>query len=78
MTKKRLIKKQKPSDKTKLIMKAKKMDCHKGTITVDFKPCKKDSLYNEYKGMSIHPVFNNDRKHFTPTFVLKYHEHDNS
>lgn len=54
-------------------MKAKKEECNKGSIMIDFKPGKKDDLYKEYKGLSMYPVFNNDKKHYTPTFVLKYY-----
>ena len=55
-------------------MKAKHPHCQKASLTVDFKPSRKDLLYKDFKGMALLPNFNNDRKYFTPTFVLRYYD----
>lgn len=55
-------------------MKAKHENCQKADLTVDFKPGKKDSLYENFKDLALFPIFNTDRKYFTPTFVLRFHD----
>jgi hypothetical protein len=74
MTKKRSQSVPKSSDKTKFIMKAKHPHCQKGNLSLDLKPHKKDALYKDFKDIALFPTFNNDRKYFTPSFVMKCFE----
>ena len=71
MVKKRTQSTTKSSDKTKFILKPKHPKCQKGSLILDFKPDKKDLLYKDFKDIALFPIFNNDRKHFTPAFVMK-------
>lgn len=71
MAKKRSQSVPKSNDKTKFILKAKETTCQKENLSVDFKPSKKDALYKEFKEIALFPTFNNDKKYYTQSFIMK-------
>ena len=56
-------------------MKAKQSLCQKKNMVIDFKPNKKHDLYKDFKDIALYPVFNKDKKYFTPTCVLRFFDH---